>query len=479
MLAAVGGDSSVVLSAMVPSDNGSAIAKWQYQQKAGVSGYGSWIDIPNTDTSMTHTVTGLTNGTAYSFRMRAVNGVGDSPDSNEVTIIPGVPDKPVLSAVSSDGSAVLSASVPSDNGSAITKWQYRQRADVLGYGAWTDIAAIGTSMSHTVTGLTNGTVYIFKVRAVNIAGDSPDSDEAAITPAAVPTKPALTVVPGNGGAVLSASVSSDNGSAITKWQYQQRAGVLGYSAWTDIAVTGPSVIHTVTSLTNGTVYSFRVRAVNGVGDSPDSDEVDVTPGVPIKPVLAAVSGDSSAVLSASVSNTNGSAITKWQYRQKAGITGYGSWIDIADTGMSMTHTVTGLANGTVYTFKVRAVNSSGNSADSDEASVTPAAVPAEPALNVTPGNGSVVLSAVVSSTNGSDYHQVAVPSEGRCPRLRFVDRHRQYRPIDDPHCSRSHQRHCIFVQGASGEQCGQQPRQQRGHCRVRSADRTGIVRGFR
>ena len=410
-LSAVSGDGSVVLSASVSSANGSAITKWQYQQKAGASEYGSWTDITNTGTSVIHIVTGLANGTSYSFRVRAVNGVGNSAASNEATVVSGVPAKPALVAVSGDGSAVLSASVPSDNGSSIIGWQYRQKAGASEYGSWTGIADTGTSIVHTVTGLVNGTVYGFVVRAVNSSGNSPDSDEITVTPAAVPAEPALAAVSGDGSVVLSAVVSSVNGSAITKWQYQQKTGVADdgsrqagnsdYGSWTDIADTTISMTHTVTGLVNGTSYSFRVRAVNGVGNSAASNEVTVVSGVPAEPALTAVSGDGSAVLSAVVSSVNGSAITKWQYRQKAANSDYGSWTDIADTGTSMTYTVTGLVNGTVYGFRVRAVNSSGNSPESDEVTVTPAAVPAEPVLSAVSGDSSVVLSAVVSSANGS------------------------------------------------------------------------------
>ena len=401
-LSAVSGDGSVVLSAVVSSANGSAITKWQYRQKAGASEYGAWVDIADTGTSMTYTITGLTNGTVYGFRVRAVNGVGNSPDSNEVSVVSGVPVKPALSAVFGDGSVVLSASVSSINGSAITKWQYQQKASASEYGEWVDVADTGTSITHTVTGLTNGTVYGFRVRAVNGAGSSPDSDEVTVTPAAVPDEPVLSVVSGDGSVVLSASVSSANGSAITKWQYQQKTGVSEYGAWTDIANTGTSMTHTVTGLTNGTVYVFRVRAVNGVGDSAVSNEVSVVSGVPTKPALDAVAGDGSVVLSASVSSVNGSAITKWQYQQKTGDADYGAWVDITDTGTSITHTVTSLANGTVYVFRVRAVNGAGSSADSDAVSATPVAVPAEPTLSATPGDSSAILSALVSTDNGSD-----------------------------------------------------------------------------
>ena len=160
-------------------------------------------------------------------------------------------------------------------------------------------------MTHTVTGLVNGTVYTFKVRAVNGQGNSPDSNEITVMPVNVPSEPTLSAVPGDEAAVLSASVASSNGSDIIKWQYAQKVGIDGYGAWSDIVSTDTSatqtgtsmtktgtsatqtdtsMTYTVTGLTNGTIYTFKVRAVNGRGDSPDSNEVplipDLAPPVP-------------------------------------------------------------------------------------------------------------------------------------------------------------------------------------------------------
>ena len=129
-----------------------------------------------------------------------MNARGVSPDSDEVTVTPGVPPKPILSVAGGVGNAVLSASVSSDNGSDITKWQYQQKAGTAEYGSWVDIAATGTSMTHTVTGLTNGTEYTFRVRAVNARGNSPDSDGITTTPGLPPTKPELSAVPDDGSA---------------------------------------------------------------------------------------------------------------------------------------------------------------------------------------------------------------------------------------------------------------------------------------
>ena len=84
-LTAVGGDGQVVLSWTAPeNDGGFAITDYEYR----INGRGSWISIGSTQT--THTVTGLTNGTAYVFQVRAVNAAGSSPYSNQAEATPGV-----------------------------------------------------------------------------------------------------------------------------------------------------------------------------------------------------------------------------------------------------------------------------------------------------------------------------------------------------------------------------------------------------
>jgi len=58
-------------------------------QATGVSAYGVWRDLPASDaTTTSYTVTGLRNGTVYSFRIRAVNPAGNGDPSSEVTVTP-------------------------------------------------------------------------------------------------------------------------------------------------------------------------------------------------------------------------------------------------------------------------------------------------------------------------------------------------------------------------------------------------------
>ena len=87
-LSATPGNTQVTLSWTAFDDGGSTITKFEYRQKTSGS-YGSWMDISNSPSTVSHTVTGLTNATAYTFQVRAMNGVGNAGVSNEATATPG------------------------------------------------------------------------------------------------------------------------------------------------------------------------------------------------------------------------------------------------------------------------------------------------------------------------------------------------------------------------------------------------------
>ena len=86
-LTAVGGDGEVVLSWDAPaSDGGTAITDYEYR----IDRSDPWIPIGSTDT--THTLTGLVNGTEYTFQVRAVNRIGKSRASNQTEATPVAPE---------------------------------------------------------------------------------------------------------------------------------------------------------------------------------------------------------------------------------------------------------------------------------------------------------------------------------------------------------------------------------------------------
>ena len=393
-LTAAAGAGEVVLSWNDPND--AAITGWEYNRRPAGGEFGAdWTFILGSGAATTsHTITLLEVGASYAFKLRAVNASGAGAESDEATVtLPAVPAKPTgLTATAGDRRALLEWTAP--GGSTVTRWQYSYKT-TGGYGSWSDIdGSTATTTAHTVTGLTNGTAHTFKVRAVNASGNGAASDEATATPLAVPAKPTgLTAAAGAGEVVL--SWNDPNDAAITGWEYNRRPAGGEFGAdWTFILGSGAATTsHTITLLEVGASYAFKLRAVNASGAGAESDEATVTlPAVPAKPTgLTATAGDRRALLEWTA--PGGSTVTRWQYSYKT-TGGYGSWSDIdGSTATTTAHTVTGLTNGTAHTFKVRAVNASGNGAASDEATATPLAVPAKPTgLTAAAGAGEVVLS---------------------------------------------------------------------------------------
>ncbi len=113
----------------------------------------------------------------YIVGVRAKNPWGGSGWLNSAPIdpyAPSAPDTPTgLTATAGDGSVTLTWDDPSNSTIAHYEYQSREAPPASGWGAWTTIPGSGaTTTSHTFTGLTNGTEFRFKVRAVNAAGAS-------------------------------------------------------------------------------------------------------------------------------------------------------------------------------------------------------------------------------------------------------------------------------------------------------------------
>lgn len=128
------------------------------------------------------TFTGLSNGTAYTFKVFATNAVGSGPDSaasNSVTPA-SVPDAPTaVTGMPGNTQATISWAAPlSDGGTPITGYSVTSSPVVSPPAACT-----GTlNLSCVFTGLTNETNYTFTVTATNSIGAGPGAATGAVTP---------------------------------------------------------------------------------------------------------------------------------------------------------------------------------------------------------------------------------------------------------------------------------------------------------
>lgn len=341
----------------------------------------------------TGTVTGLTNGIAYTFTVKATNAVGSSPPSApSATVTPaGIPTAPSeVTATRGDRSVRLTWKEPVVNGSPITAYT------ITTTPSGPVVTVPGTQTFGTVTGLTNGNAYRFTVRATNAIGTSPASDVTdPVTPSPVPTPPAtVNAVRGDKSAQVSWTAAAANGSAITAYTVTASPGGITKS------VSGSTLSTSMTGLTNGTAYTFTVMATNATGTSPPSaPSAPVTPAsAPAAPTLVtATRGDKSAQVTWTAANDNGSPVTTYTVTASPG----GAVQTVP--GTSTTVVFPNLTNGTAYTFTVRATTLLGVSPESlPSAAVTPAAAPGAPTSVVAVrGDRTARVSWTEPNTNGA------------------------------------------------------------------------------
>ena len=364
------GDGQVTLSWAPGSSGGSAVTKWQYRQSESGGGYGVWTDIDGSDASTSsHTVTGLSNGTAYTFQVRAVSAVSTSVPITSGAATPGtIPAAPSVSAAGGNGQVDLSWTAGTAAGAGpTTGWQVRTDD-----GSWMDVDGADTS-SYTVTGLSNGTAYTFEVRAVNAFGAGPAGGDSA-TPATTPSAPDVSAMRGDGSTTVSWTAGDNGGSAVTGWHLQVNGG-----EWVNLATYGlgadPAPLPIPTD--DGTAYTFGVRGVNDVGEGAAGTASVEAGSVPAAPTVTASGSNGSITVSWTAGDDGGSSITGWHYRMKVSISDYGDWVETDDTSV----TLSDLDSGTgvlSYTFQVRAVNGVG----AGDAGTSNAATPVDdPAVN--------------------------------------------------------------------------------------------------
>ena len=278
--------------------------------------------------------------------------------------IPGAPTD--LSIVPADGQVSLLWAAPPDNGSPIVEYHYQMlEGDTQTSGTWTTAADGAETTTATIFDLTNGTRYRFRVRARNGAGNGEPSSWVGATPAGPPGAPGdLTASPGDGWVRLEWTPAVSDYVPVLKYQSQQKSDQPEFGDWIDIPASGPnaenSTSFTVSSLNNGTAYTYRVRAVNKSGGGAASDSATATAGAPAQPSgLGWAPGDGQITLT--WDGPADDSVTGYQYQQDGG-----AWNDVSNSDAGTTaYTVGSLTNGTVYAFNLRSVNTHGASPDSD------------------------------------------------------------------------------------------------------------------
>ena len=383
------GNTSLTPVWAAPSSNGGAPIT-AYDVRYRETGTTPWTVKENawTSGSRQYTITGLTNSTGYDVQVRAVNAAGDGAWSDTATGTPATSTNPTVS-IAAQYPAIIEGSIAifTITASAAPSADLPVKLMITGIAGeqTVTIAANATTKAFAITTggavdgpnavltatLRSGTGYTVDVTKRQASVVVVDNDRVPPAPSG------LTTVPSSGQVVLGWSAvppSQVGTSPLTHYTVEY------FTAGTNPVTqntTGNTTTLTVTTLTNGTTYYFRVRAVSAAGNGAWSSLVAATlPSAPAAPtILGVIPGPSATALTvawALPADDGTSPITAYDVQHRQNGTSTWTVVDNAWTSGSRQYTITGLTTSTQYDVQVRAVNAVGNGAWSATTNGTPA-----------------------------------------------------------------------------------------------------------
>jgi fibronectin type 3 domain-containing protein len=327
-------------------------------------------------------------GTTYYYQVTAVDSSGESARSAEASnALSGTPPAAPTNVMPAAGNQSVTLSWTASTGA--TSYNVYRGMSPGGEGN-SPVATNVSTTTYTDLNLTNGTTYYYQVTAVNGNGESARSTEVSAVPTtgtAPPAPTGLVTVPNDGQVLLSWTPSS-GGMSYNVY----RATSPGGQGSTPLATGLPTPKYSDVAVTNGTTYYYKVTAVNASAESGPSNEESATPqatsqSVPPAPKLGATATNKGAVALNWVAILGATSYNVYRSTIPGGEGS--SPLATGVTGTSFTDLTT--VNGTTYYYQITAVNASGESPKSPEASAT--TIPAAPAqLTAMAGSTRVTLS---------------------------------------------------------------------------------------
>jgi fibronectin type 3 domain-containing protein len=330
--------------------------------------------------------TALANGTQYFYVVIAVNTVGPSPNSAEVTATPVtpvvVPSAPT-GLVATGGNGHIDLSWNASPGAT----SYRVLTSLT---TGTEVALVSgvAATIYTDSAVTNGTAQFYTVQAHNAAGFSASSNEATATPVAPPAPPTTPsgLAAANVGTTINLTWTASTGTAPITYNIQRNT-TGSTTVYTQIATNVAAANYSDVGLTDGTTYYYSVTASNPGGVSALATQATATI-VPIAPTgVVCTPGDAQNQISW---NASAGATTYSVWRNTTGSTVLYPTVFSSIAGSPYTDTTA--VNGQIYYYAVVAINLGGSSTQSSQVSGTPSGPPPAPTgVIATAGNAAIQL----------------------------------------------------------------------------------------
>ena len=360
--------------------------------------------------------TSALNGTNYYYVVRAANPVGNSTNSPPSSV-----SAPAAGIAATAPAAPTGLAVGSTAHQSVTlNWSasaganfytvYRSTLFNNGGGASNVLGTIllnnaVTNTTYTDASPNDGSIYRYVVTATSAGGTSTNSAPAAVVP--------LPTTPGSPPRSLTGSFASTS-SLTLNWIAVP--GAIGYVISRATSASGPfTYLQTVTQTTytdytvsSGTIYYYRVAAMNAAGVSGNNTDL-VNSQQTYPPSLTATATNAQITLSwaAATGATN--------YTLKRGTSAGGENVTVVSGYTGTTYTNTGLANGTTYYYVVTATGAGGTSGNSPEASATPLVIGNGIWISTASGNWGAATNWVGSSiaagaANSADFSTLSLSS---------------------------------------------------------------------
>ncbi|MFH0991063.1 MAG: FG-GAP-like repeat-containing protein [bacterium] len=416
-------------------NGGGAVPFMRYKIYSGNDSLNVWLIDSTTNTNFTNS--GLAQGTRYFYRVSAVDSTGfEGVKSYAVSAIPqtGVSAPTATTSAASaiaSMSATLNGSV-NPNGSSTTayfEWSTNSSFSPLNTTSSQNIGSStsATNISASLTSLTPGTTYYYRVFAQNTGGTVRGTTQNFTTLIQAPDVVTLSS-PTNGASSQPVTVTLNWSSSARAASYriQVSTSQLFSSLLLDDS-TITTISRQLSGLSGSITYYWRVSAKNAGGTTAWSSTWSFTTvaGLPSAPTLAAPA-DNATGLAINPTLSWNSVIGATSYRLQISTLSNFSSLVLNQSGITgLSFQATGLSNSTTYYWRVSATNTGGEGSFSSTSSFTTImSLPSAPTLSSPANNATNQASSVLlgwSSISGGTFYHLQVSTNQTFSSLSIED----------------------------------------------------------